>query len=165
MKAYTKDLRERVVKFIQAGGTRAEAARRFSLGERSVYRYLAAAKTDTLAPKTTWGGWRKLDPAKLAAHVQQHPDATLHEIKDALGVSHNAVWVRLRQLGYALKKTREISGTERGAALALRARGPKAGSSAGLLPRRVRRGSPAISPARARPQKPTALSGGAGKAA
>lgn len=163
MKAYAMDLRERVVKFIQEGGTRAEAARRFSLGERSVYRYLAAAKTDTLAPKTTWGGWRKLDPAKLAAHVQQHPDATLHEIKAALGVSHNAVWVRLRQLGYTLKKTRKISGTERGTALAVRARDRKAGSSPGVLPRRVRRGSSAVSPTRARPQKPTAISNGAGK--
>ena len=104
MKAYTLDLRERVVKFVQGGGTRAEAARRFSVGERSVYRYLAAAKTDSLAPKTSWGGWRKLDPAKLATHVRQHPDATLHELKTAFAVSHNAVWVCLGHLGLTLKK-------------------------------------------------------------
>ena len=104
MKAYALDLRERVVKFVQGGGTRAEAARRFSLGERSVYRYLAAKKTDTLAPKTTWGGWRKLDPSKLAAHVRQHPDSTLHELKAVFKVSHNAVWVALRQRGLTLKK-------------------------------------------------------------
>ena len=55
MKAYALDLRERVVKFVQAGGPRAAAARRFQLGERSVYRYLAAAKTNTLPPKTSWG--------------------------------------------------------------------------------------------------------------
>ena len=63
MKAYTLDLRERVVQFVAGGGTRAEAARLFRLGERTVYRYLAAAKTNTLAPKTSWGHWRKLDPA------------------------------------------------------------------------------------------------------
>ena len=90
MKAYTLDLRERVVRLVHRGGTRAEAAQRFSLGLRSVYRYLAAAKADTLAPKTTWGGWRKLDPGKLAAYVRQHPDATLHELKATFGVSHNA---------------------------------------------------------------------------
>ena len=44
MKAYALDLRERVVKFLQAGGSKAEAARRFDLGRRTVYRYLAAAK-------------------------------------------------------------------------------------------------------------------------
>ncbi len=72
MKAYTLDLRERVVKFVAGGGTRAQAARLFRLGERTVYRYLAAAKTNNLAPKTSWGHWRKLDPDQLAAHVRHH---------------------------------------------------------------------------------------------
>ena len=104
MKAYSLDLRERVVKFVEAGGTRAAAARCFRLGERTVYRYLAAAKTNTLVPKTSWGHWRKLDPAKLQAHVRHQPDATLQELQKVFGVSHNAVWVRLRQLGFTLKK-------------------------------------------------------------
>ncbi len=65
MKAYALDLRERVVKFLNAGGSKAEAARRFDLGRRTVYRYLAAAQAGTLAPKKSWGKWRKLDPAKL----------------------------------------------------------------------------------------------------
>ena len=51
MKAYALDLRERVVKFIQTGGSKAEAGRRFELGRSTVYRCLAAVKTHTLAPK------------------------------------------------------------------------------------------------------------------
>jgi transposase len=116
MKAYALDLRERVVKFINAGASKAEAARRFDLGRRTVYRYLAAAQKGTLTPKTSWGHWRKLDPQKLRAHVQQHPDATLKELQQVFGVSHHAVWVRLRQLGFTLKKTHPISRTQRGAA-------------------------------------------------
>jgi transposase len=150
MRAYTLDLRERVVKFVQGGGTRTEAAKHFSLGIRSVYRYLAAAKTATLAPKTTWGGWRKLDPVKLAAQVRQHPDATLHELKAVFRVSHNAVWVSLRQLGITLKKTRKIPGAQRGATVALPARGRITGSRPRVLPRRMRRGPPALSGTRAR---------------
>ena len=145
MKAYALDLRERVIQFVQAGGTRVEAARRFRLGERSVYRYLAAAKTNTLAPKTSWGAWRKLDPVKLQAHVKKHADATLAELATALGVSHNAVWVRLNQLGCTLKKTHKISGAERGATVALPARVGKTGTPKRVLPRRVRGGSPAVS--------------------
>jgi transposase len=38
------DLRELVVKFINQGGSKAEAARRFDLGRRTVYHYLAAAQ-------------------------------------------------------------------------------------------------------------------------
>ena len=69
MRAYALDLRERVVKFLNAGGSKAEAARRFDLGRRTVYRYLAAAQKGALAPKESWGTWRKLDPQKLRAHV------------------------------------------------------------------------------------------------
>ena len=145
MKAYALDLRERVVKFIQSGGSKAEAARRFALGRSSVYRYLAAGQAGTLAPKTSWGHWRKLDPQKLQAHVKQHPDATLKELQTVFGVSHHAVWVRLRQIGFTLKKTHKISRAQRGAAVALSPRIGKAGRSARLLSGRVRRGSPPVS--------------------
>ena len=145
MKAYALELRERVVKFVKDGGSKAEAARRFSLGRRTVYRYLAAAQQGTLAPKTSWGHWRKLDPQKLQAEVKKHPDATLKELQRVFGVSHHAVWVRLRQLGFTLKKTHKISGTQRGAAVALSPRTRKLGKRARVLPRRVRRGSPAVS--------------------
>ena len=145
MKAYALDLRERVVKFLNAGGSKAEAARRFDLGRRTVYRYLAAAKQGPLAPKKSWGKWRKLDPQKLQAHVKIHPDATLKELQTVFGVSHHAVWVRLGQLGFTLKKTHQISRAQRGAALALPARTGKVQRPARLLPRRVRRGSPPVS--------------------
>ena len=151
MKAYGLDLRQRVVKFIQAGGSKAEARRHFELGRSTIYRYLAAVKTNTLAPKTSWGAWRKLDPAKLQAHVKKHPDATLKELEAAFDVSHNAVWVRLRQLGFTLKKTHQISGAQRSPAVALPPQTRKADAAKRLLSRRVRRGSPAVSGVGPRP--------------
>jgi len=144
MKAYALDLRERVVKFINAGGSKTEAARRFDLGRRTVYRYLAAAKAGTLAPKKSWGHWRKLDPHKLRTHVKKHPDATLKELQKVFGVSHHAVWVRLRQIGFMLKKTHKISRAQRGA-VALPTRIGNAGRHPRLLSRRMRRGSPPVS--------------------
>src|SRR5439155_7384555 len=120
--------------FIQGGGSKAEAARRFDMARSSVYRYLAAAKKGALAPKTRWGHWRKLDPEKLQAHVQKYPDATLKELQNAFGVSHHAVWVRLGQLGFTLKKTHKISRAQRGAAVALTARTGKVCRPARLLP-------------------------------
>ena len=119
MKAYALDLRERVVNFLQGGGSKAEAARRFALARSSVYRYLAAAKHGTLAPKTSWGNGASSTPKKLSAHVKKHPDATLKEIQAVFPVSHHAVWVRLGQLGCTLKKTHKISRAQRGAAVAL----------------------------------------------
>ena len=145
MKAYGLDLRERVVKFLKGGGSKVEAARRFDLGRRTVYRYLAAAQAGTLAPKKSWGKWRKLDPEKLRAHVKKHPAATLKELQTVFGVSHHAVWVRLGQLGFTLKKTHKISRAQRGATLALPARARKVQRPARVLPRRVRRRSPPVS--------------------
>jgi transposase len=145
MKAYALDLREQIVKFIQGGGSKAEAARRFDLARSSVYRYLTAAQKGVLPPKTSWGAWRKLDPEKLRAHVKKHPDATLKELQQVFGVSHHAVWVRLGQLGFTLKKTHKISRTQRGAAVAVPARVGKTQRQKPLLSRRVRRGSPAVS--------------------
>ena|SRR5437764_11358543 len=126
MKAYAMDLRQRVVKFLHEGGSKAEAARRFDLGRRTVYRYLHAAKKGALAPKKTWGHWRKLDPQKLQAHVKKHPDATLKELQNVFGVSHHAIWTRLRQVGFTLKKTHKISRAKRSAEVALPARTRKA---------------------------------------
>ena len=145
MKAYALDLRERVVKFIPSGGSKAEAARRFALGRSTVYRYLDAVQAGTLAPKTSWGQWRKLDPQKLQVHVKKHPDDTLKELQKTFGVSHQAIWVRLRQIGFTLKKTHKFSRAQRGPAVALPARTGKAGGPARLRPGRVRRGSPPVS--------------------
>jgi transposase len=145
MKGYDLDLRERVVAYLRADGSPTEVKRLFGVGRSTAYRYLAAAKTNTLAPKTSWGSWRKLDPVKLQAEVKKHPDATLKELQTTLGVSHNAVWVRLRQLGFTLKKTHKISRAQRGAAVALPARNAKPGARPRVLSGRVRRGSPPVS--------------------
>jgi transposase len=104
MKANSTDLRERIVAYVKAGGAKTQAARLFKVCRKSVYNYLAADKAGTLAPKTSWGRWRKLDPEKLAARVKERPDATLWELQTHFKVSHHAVWKRLRQLGITLKK-------------------------------------------------------------
>ena len=100
MKAYSLDLRKRVVRFVNE---KAAASRRFGVARCVVYRYLAADRQGTLAPRTSWGGWRKLDPEALAAGVRRSPDATLHELGKRFGVSHHTVWKSLRKLGFTLK--------------------------------------------------------------
>ena len=153
MKAYTLDLRERVVGFMQKGGSITAARQHFALGRSTIYRYLAAVKTNTLAPKTSWGSWRKLDPTKLDAHVKKHPDATLAELQKVFAVSHHAVWTRLNQLGFTLKKTHKISRAQRGPAVVVPARTRQTAARQRVLPGRVRRGSPAVSGAGPRAQR------------
>ena len=80
MKAYGLDLRERIVRFVNAGGSKVEAARRFGVARKTVYNYLTLVEAGALAPKASWGSWKKFEPAKVRAYVARQPDATLWEI-------------------------------------------------------------------------------------
>jgi transposase len=108
MKAYALELRERIVSFVQEGGKKTEAARRFNVGRDTVYRYLKAAQNDRLAPQPRKAYWKKLNPEKLRKEVQRHPDATLMAYTQRFGVSHVAVWKTLRKLGITLKKSHAV---------------------------------------------------------
>jgi transposase len=99
-------MRERIVLFVNGGGSKAEAARRYNTCWKTVSRYCAAAaKGAGLAPKPWPGRKRRLDSDLLLRQVAQTPSATLAELGKALGISRNAVWKRLRLLAVTRKKT------------------------------------------------------------
>ena len=103
MKAYSIDLRERVVRFVGDGNSKAEASRRFKVSWRTVLRWCKAG-LGNLAPKPQGGSEKKLADDALLRAVRDKPSATLKRHAKALGVSHVAVWRRLRQMGVTLKK-------------------------------------------------------------
>ena len=85
MKAYSVDLRERVVASVESGECNIPAAaRRYKVSEPSIERWLARQrKTGSCAPLPHAGGIpRKLATAEAAirAAVKAQPDATLQEL-------------------------------------------------------------------------------------
>lgn len=117
MRAYSHDLRERIVRAVESGSSRAEAARRFAISERTVRRYLRRqATTGSLAPAAyRRGPAPTIPPAQepaLLAQLRAHPDATLEE--------HCALWQQehgrivststmcraQRRVGWTVKKSR-----------------------------------------------------------
>jgi transposase len=85
MKAYSTDLRERVVSSVESGEcTIPKAAKRFKVSEPSVERWLARKRaTGSCAALPHAGGVpRTLAAAEAAirAAVKAQPDATLHEL-------------------------------------------------------------------------------------
>ena len=103
---YSLDIRERAVGFVQAGGSQAEATRVFGIDRKTLYHWL---RCKTLVPKVCGPRRRKLDKAKLAAHVRACPDALLRERAEHFGVRTNAIWVALRQMDI-VKKNDAIRG-------------------------------------------------------
>ena len=111
MRAYSLDLRERVVADREAGLLTAEVARKYRVSpawvRRLMQRYRASGqiapkrrtqyRTPTLAPYL----------AHLDALIAAQPDATLAELRTALGVpvSLPTVWRAVRSLGLTVKKS------------------------------------------------------------
>src|SRR3712207_7625882 len=84
MRAYSMDLRERVVAAVDAGMRPAQAAARFEVSVRSVERYLARRRTTgSLAPSVQRHGPKPEKKAQvqawLAARLDAAADATLAE--------------------------------------------------------------------------------------
>ena len=101
MQPYPIELRERIVEFVNGGGSKAEASRRFKVCRMSVHRYVGAGN---LSPRPQGGSPKRFACEKLRQAVREKPSATLEEYAKVLGVSHSAVWKRLRQMAITLKK-------------------------------------------------------------
>lgn len=116
MKQYSADLRERLLRAIDAGRSQAEATRLFGVGISSIKRWRARQQqTGTVQAAPRPGRTRRLPRAvesALVAQVQAAPDATV--------VEHCAVWAAatgvvvspstmsraLNRAGWPLKKSR-----------------------------------------------------------
>jgi transposase len=115
MKQYPADFRDRLLRALDAGLARAEAARTFGVTDRTIRRWQQRRRdTGTVTPTPRRGRQRHIDTSAEAAlreQVRAHPDATLAE--------HCAAWAAvqgctlsvatmsraLRRLGLPLKKS------------------------------------------------------------
>ncbi len=105
----SKDIRKRVIAFVQGGGSKAEAARRFQVSRGSIYNWLSAP--DALSyRKPGPKGPRKLDREALRRHVEAHDDLTQKERARHFGVSRNCIWNALRKIGVSRKKNDGLQG-------------------------------------------------------
>jgi transposase len=114
MRAYSMDLRERVIASLDEGESSLEVAARLGVHDSWVRKLRRRRdRTGTIAPAPHGGGReRKLDPRceqALRAALDARNDATLEELRQALAnngkhVSITSVWRALARLGITLKK-------------------------------------------------------------
>jgi transposase len=116
MKAYSEDLRKKIVEAVERGMPKIEAARAFGVGISSVKRYVASYREGrSLAPKKRPGSKPKLDGSArklLEADLRERPTATLAQRREFLRrargveVSDSTVSRMLGRLGWTRKKGR-----------------------------------------------------------
>jgi transposase len=114
-RAYSQDLRERVIASVDSGTGAYAAAFVFRVSVSYIYKVLGRRKKTGETSARPWAGGPK---PKLAAYdqvlrsrVMSKPDATLAELRawlmaeHSLKVSIGCLWKRLRHLGLTLKKS------------------------------------------------------------
>lgn len=144
MRPFSLDLRERVVALVAAGEhTLCELAELFGLDPSTIVRLLQRYRqTGSVAPKPHGGGRRRALDANADAHlrelVQQHPEATLAELRKRLGVpcSLMAIFRALRRLRISRKKA-TVHATERDAPRVQEQRAAFCERMAGVAPERL----------------------------
>jgi len=107
--AYSKDLRMKVIGYLEAGHTQRQARDTFRISLSAINKWSQQYhKTGEVEKKPLNRGFKKLDPEKLKAYVKEHPDAYQQEMAEAFGCSRSAVQKALRKLGITYKKNQTI---------------------------------------------------------
>lgn len=112
MKALSMDLRERIVAvYLNKEGSHVVLAKRFRVSPCTVGKLVRQLRErGTLEPQVHLRGRKPAvrgeKEEELRQHLQEHPDATLQERIDALGLkcSQKTMWMTLRRLGWRFKK-------------------------------------------------------------
>lgn len=111
MQAYSCDLRERVLADFDGGLGNEAVARKYRVSSRWVYKLRRQREqTGQIAPRRGRTGPERVlsgHEERLVELVHSQPDATLRELRDALGLSVSVVtiWRSLKRLGLTLKKS------------------------------------------------------------
>ncbi len=116
MKAYSVDLRRKIVEAVSTGTPKAQAARAFGVGLSTVKRYASRAERgEGLTPRKPPGKQRKANATAerlLERDLEERPTATLSQRRELLAgvagieVSDSTVSRTLRRMGFSRKKDR-----------------------------------------------------------
>ncbi len=109
--AYSTDLRQKALAYIEGGGSQVEAGRIFGVTTRTLLNWINRKKAGRLAAATTRKRKPyKIDGDKLKHYIEKHPDSYLREIAAVFSVSVNAICKAYKRLKITLKKRRPSTG-------------------------------------------------------
>ena len=121
MQALSEDIRSRVVEFVEDGGTRREAARKFRISPSSAVRFVSQWRRERSLKAKPQGGDRRRKLARwrneIVAIVEDKPDITMPELAAVMAEQHKlsiapaSLSRFLCRLGYTYKKNADGVGT------------------------------------------------------
>ena len=103
--SYSVDLRERVITFIETGGSKVDAARIFGVARVTIYSWLTKkTQTGTVKDAPPKRGWKKINPQALITYVNEHPDLTLADYAKHFGASAPSIFMAFKRSKITRKK-------------------------------------------------------------
>lgn len=109
--SYSVDLRIRVLKWIENGGSLSKAAKIYQVSRATIYRWL---NREDIKPTKVKRRKRKLDWEALKKDVQKNPEATLAQRAEKFGVRQNAIFYALKEMKITRKKNNYVIKKEKG---------------------------------------------------
>ena len=105
MRAYSIDLRKKVISFIKSGKSQKLATELFNLNKATVNRWwLRYKKEGQVNPRKNLGSNPKVDRMLLIKYIENNPEFILAEISLAFKVSKVSAYYHLKKLGFSYKK-------------------------------------------------------------
>ena len=104
-KAYSQDLRERVLSFLETNNDKNIASTLFKVSITSIYSWIKRKKeTGNLKPLYREYAYKKIDYDALKKYVELYPDSFLFEIANDFSVTPQAIFYDLKKLKITRKK-------------------------------------------------------------
>lgn len=104
-KAYSLDLRERVLAYLEKVGDKKAASHLFQVGIATVYRWVACKREKGhVQPIRRAYAYKKIDEEKLIEYVEAYPDQFLSEIGAYFNLTPQAIFYALKRLKITRKK-------------------------------------------------------------
>ena len=104
-RAYSLDLRERVLAFLEKTHDTKAVSDLFKVSQRTVQRWVKQKiETGNINPRKREFAYRKIDYDRLKKHIELHPDQFLYEIAEEFSVSLQAIFYAFKRLGITRKK-------------------------------------------------------------
>ncbi len=110
---YSKDLRKKVISYIEKGNSQRAAAKIFDIHKNTISRWnVRKRKEGTILAKARVGFKSKVDKQKLANFVKNNPNMRLQDIGKEFGIARSKTGRILKQLGFSYKKNLYLHGVK-----------------------------------------------------
>ena len=102
--AYEISFRKRILEALDEGKSMAEVSRLFNVSPGSIKKWRQKFAEGSLEDPVRQRNFKKIDPVKLKAYMEEHPDAYLYEIAEVFQCATSSVHEMLVKIGLRRKK-------------------------------------------------------------